>query len=160
MRYLSIAALVVIAAPVAAQSASHLGAAHELIALTHQAEANRESDSAYVDWLLTRSPELKSYTDIVRAYADAVYDWSAIEPALAQNLTLMLTEAELREVGRFLRTPAGRKWTGGSLERRRTSSMLLDRRFEAGEGEFRRRLEARAKELRRPVPLVGQLIPS
>jgi len=108
------AALRAQAAPPAAPAAgtrapSHLAAATELLEATHTRDLMQTTAEQTLQSQLQQMPQLQPYADVIRKFYQETMDWSVLGPEFVRLYAETFTEAELREITAFYRTPIGAK---------------------------------------------------
>ena len=94
----------------AAQTPAHLKAAREVLELGGFPAALQAEDSAFVGQYLRVSPAWEPYRDILQEWADSIYNWRNLEPALSAKLAQVYSLEDLQALAAFYRTPAGSRW--------------------------------------------------
>lgn len=102
----ALAGTVFAAAPV---TESHRKAAEEALRAIDVESNVRTSVSIMVDSMLAGNATLEPYRPVVVAWAQKYLTWEAIGPKLAEMYTDTFTEAELKEMTAFYKSPVGRK---------------------------------------------------
>lgn len=150
-------ALSLASAPLHAQDAAPrpvspgaLRAAEELLPLMNAEAQVRAGIEAALDAQVEAQPLMAPFRPTMQAWAERYITWAELGPRLARVYAEEFTEAELRDLIAFYRTPVGQKVA--------TLTPTLSRRFaEAGEemarehvGELQEMIQARAAELGMP----------
>jgi uncharacterized protein len=93
----------------AQESRGHRQAATDLLSLMKAAQSLETSTSAVIDAQIAMNPEMAPFRDILIQWVTKYFDWDVIGPQLVDVYMKTFTEAELRELVAFYRTPTGRK---------------------------------------------------
>jgi hypothetical protein len=64
---------------------------------------------AMVGAMIQQNPNLERYRDVFMKWAEGVMTWEAFAPKYVEMYTEAFTEAELREITAFYKTPTGQK---------------------------------------------------
>jgi hypothetical protein len=136
-----------IAAPAAAQkyepANSHERAAAELIQLLKVEESSRMAIDAMIESMVAQNPMLAEVRDIFNDFFREFSRWEALYPEYIRIYRNAYTEAELRELIAFYKTPVGRK-TVELMPRLMQEGMEVgQRQMEPHLPELQRRLQAR-----------------
>jgi uncharacterized protein len=134
----------------AAQSTD--SSARRILEITNYRDVLRISDSAYVEATIRASPQLGPYRDVVQEWADHVFDWERIAPALAERLTAEFSAQELQQLLAFYETPLGKKVIASRPALQRYMTSLAYGATEQYRPELLRKLRTRARELNRTTP--------
>jgi hypothetical protein len=130
----------VAAPPVPARiSSSHLQAAETMIGLASSPEAYNQSVDQKLEMMFKQFPEgsdLNEARKKLRTFINKYLSWQSIQPELAAMYAQRFTEAELRELISFYRTPVGRKLAliGPQLSQARME--IGQRRMQEHKAEF------------------------
>ena len=126
--------------------------ARELLEITHAHGAVTQAESAYVAHTIALDTRWVPYEDILKSWADEVFDWGKIEPLLEERLTKELSEAELTELLRFYRTPVGRKWVVIRPHLTQDMSTLMFTAQQEYRPQLRQRVQERSAQLQKAIP--------
>jgi uncharacterized protein len=145
---LLVAILFVLAAPVAgAQTTpvrSHVEAAESLLDLLDMDRMLRQSTDAMLRMQQEQNPMLAQFDDIMREFLERYLSWEELRPEYVRLYTDIYSEAELREMQAFYRTPLGQRMIATMPELMIRSSEISQRRMQAHMPELMRRLMERA----------------
>jgi hypothetical protein len=110
--FLLASAVLLLSAPARAQSPSHLQAAGELVDLVGAELALNEAMDAMIDAQIQGNPDLEAQRKTFRTFMASAMSWPRVRPRMAALYAELFTEAEIRELAAFYRTPTGRKLAG------------------------------------------------
>ncbi len=127
----------------------HRQAAAELLDLMKVSQDLESTVGALVDGQIRANPQIEPFRDVMLEWTARYFNWEVIGPQMLDLYMRTFTEAELRDLTAFYRTPTGRK----SLEK---MPALLQEGMKIGEevaqqhrGELEVMIKARAKEIDR-----------
>lgn len=108
---LALALTIATAAPALAQTyaASHLAAAEDLLDVANVRGAMESGLETMLSTQLEQQPMLRELEGVMREFFTRFANWETMKPEFAMLYASRFTEAELREVAAFYRTPVGRK---------------------------------------------------
>lgn len=92
-----------------APSASHLKAAEEVLAILDLETMLSETVDSTLRMQIEANPMLQDFEDVMRAFLKKYLGWESIKGPMVSLYAESFTEAELRELGAFYRTPLGAK---------------------------------------------------
>ncbi|HEU4566148.1 MAG TPA: DUF2059 domain-containing protein [Gemmatimonadaceae bacterium] len=95
--------------PAAAPGAAQLAAARELLQLVNLDRTLKGSAEMMIQAQLAANPMLEPYGDVLRQWAGKYLTLEAMGDRMAAAYAGTFTEAELRELVKFYRSPVGRK---------------------------------------------------
>lgn len=137
----ALAAATATAAPAqTAPSASHRAAALEMVEAANMEATLRESLDTMLKLQMEQNPELRPFENVMRTFFGRYMSWGALRDDYALLYAEAFTEAELRELAAFYRSPIGRKVA-------RTTPQLMSRASALGE----KAVEARLPELQQMI---------
>lgn len=140
-------------APASAVSASHRAAAAELLEVTETERQIRHGIEMAFDAQVRANPLLGPFRDVMQRYADKYLDWASLQPELVAIHASTFTEAELREMIAFYRTPTGRKAVRELPQVTARIQQVAEQRVAAHADELQAMIQQRAVELqRKPAP--------
>jgi len=87
----------------------HLAAAEELLEVTEMAARIDDSIDIMLAAQLDANPALANYEDVLRSFLVKHIGWEAMRGDIAKMYVESFTEAELRTLSEFYKTPVGRK---------------------------------------------------
>lgn len=93
----------------AAPSPSHQAAALEMVEAANMDETLSESLDTMLKLQTEQNPELKPFEDVMRTFFSRYMSWNALRNDYARLYADAFTEAELRELTAFYRSPVGQK---------------------------------------------------
>jgi hypothetical protein len=132
---------------------SHRAAAAELLVVTETERQIREGIASAFDLQVRANPLLGPFRDVMQRYADKYLDWATMQPELVDVYTSTFSEAELRDMIAFYRTPTGRKVVRLLPEVTARAQQVAERRVAAHVDELQQMIQQRAVELQRtPAP--------
>lgn len=103
--------------------------------------------TAAIDSQIAGNPEIAPYRDVMIAWATGVMTWENMGPPLIKVYLETFTEAEVREMTAFYRTPTGRKALTKLPELMQKGTVVGIEVAKAHQGELTEMLNARRKEL-------------
>src|SRR5262245_56958086 len=107
---LSIAFVLVVAAgPNAAEPDSHTRAAEELVNVMHVERSVSDAMDITLKAQLQANPGLSQFEDLLRAYLAKYMGWDSLRDDYVKLYVDTFSEAEIRQLVTFYRTPAGQK---------------------------------------------------
>lgn len=136
--------------PLAACSAepdSHRQAAEELLKMLGLEKSMQAGSSAMIDAQIQSNPALAPYRDVFQKWAGKYLTWDALGPRMTDLYMQAFTEAELRDLIGFYKTPTGQKalLTLPALQQQRAQiGMEAAQQHKA---ELEQMLQARKEEL-------------
>jgi hypothetical protein len=140
----------------AAPASSHRKATLELLEVMGLEKNAMAGASAMLNVMLDQNEELQPYRDVFMKWAETTLSWDKIGPCMTELYMKTFTEAEIRELIAFYRTPTGKK----TLE---TMPMLMQEGAKIGadiaqehQGELEAAIMARQKELSAAEPEGGE----
>ena len=142
-------------APAAAMD-SHEAAARELIQLVDLKKTALSGGMAMFDAQMQANPKMARYADVMRSWVTKVFQEMDMEGAVVQLYKENFSEAELRDIIAFYRTPTGRKALTKMPELMQKGMAIGMERAQAHLGELREMIAQRDKELGEEKPGAGQ----
>src|SRR5262249_4926596 len=97
------------ASPAAAPSESHLKTAAELLELVHVDRSTSQALDVVLKVQLLQQPHLEPYEHTLRAFVQKYMSWESLKGDYARIYADAFSEAELRQMIAFYRTPTGQK---------------------------------------------------
>lgn len=154
MKRIAILCLVLVcAAPLAAWSqdakpaSSHRAATEELLRLMGVEKSSVEAAQAYFDVMVQQNEQMADFKDVLMKWVQNTLSWDKMGPRMTDLYMQTFTEAEIRELTAFYKTPVGQK----TLQQMPT---LLQEGMKIGadlakehQGELEEAIKARQKEL-------------
>lgn len=124
---LALAAATAVAAPAqTTPSPAHRAAALEMVEAANMSATLAESLDTMLRMQMEQSPELKPFEGVMRTFFARHMSWNALRDRYAELYAQSFTEAELRELTGFYRSPLGQKVA-------RTTPQLMVRASALGE---------------------------
>lgn len=90
-------------------SASHAKAAEDLFQTMKLDAVMAQTVDAVIKAQVAQSPEMRKVEPVIRDFFNKYMGWQALKPQMLTLYTQTFTEAELREITAFYRTPTGQK---------------------------------------------------
>lgn len=90
-------------------AASHLAAARELLDAVGGEDYVAMSSSMVLVAMMEADPEMAQFEDVIEKWLTEVVDWDEVMSGIAAIYTESFSEAEMREITAFYRTPLGQK---------------------------------------------------
>jgi len=92
-------------------TASHTKAAEDLSEAMQMEARMNQNIEAVIQAQITQDPEMKKAEGVIRDFFNKYMGWKITQPQILAIYTETFTEAELREINAFYRTPTGQKYT-------------------------------------------------
>ena len=102
-------ALCLASAQAQADDASHLASVQELFKVMHMDETMAKSIDAMLDQQVKQNPLIGRFRAVMSAFLQKHMSWQSIEPEMAKIYMQEFTEAEIKEMTTFYKTPLGQK---------------------------------------------------
>lgn len=149
------ALFLVIALPALAQDApapeapspSHLAAAHELLEVIGGQAMMQDMMTTTMSMVMGQNPEMELFADIIETWFAEAMDWQAMAPRMAAIYAETYTEAEMKELTAFFRTPTGRKSLEKTPELMERGALLGNEMVDAHAPELERRIAERIGQM-------------
>jgi hypothetical protein len=152
IRLFSLALALVLAAPLSAQPAttppaapiapSHLAAAREYLELFRIVELGVAGAQMAMDQQIAANPELEPYRAAMLEWARDLFGGEEIRSAFAVIYAETFTEAEIRQLMDFARTPLGRKVAANQVSLTQRGAELGKRLAQEHQADLIARIEA------------------
>jgi hypothetical protein len=151
IRLFSLALALALAAPLAAQPAtspatpiapSHLAAAKEYLELYGIVELAMTGVQLAMDQQIATNPELKPFRETMVDWARDLFSSEETKTAFAGIYAEVFTEAEIRQLMDFARTPLGRKVIANQGTLARRGAEIGERLAQSHQADLMARLEA------------------
>ncbi|HEX2222721.1 MAG TPA: DUF2059 domain-containing protein [Thermoanaerobaculia bacterium] len=126
---------------------SHKKAALELIAITEMESSLAAQAEAMVNLQVEQNPLIEPYRDVLLKWIKKTLTWEAMAPQMTQLFMDTFTEAELRDLIAFYRTPTGKKALTQLPVLFEQGAKIGQELAEKNEAELEAMIEARSKEL-------------
>jgi hypothetical protein len=138
VRYVVTAMLIALPAGLPAQShtATHLQAAHELLEVSRTQEATTAALATALEAQYKLQPQLRAFERVMQEFLERHLSWDRLGGELAALYASRFTEAELRELIAFYRSPVGRKLAAETPQLTVEASRIGERMVEAHVGEL------------------------
>lgn len=133
----------------ATPTASQVAAARELFQSIKLEESVANMSAAMVDSEVSHNPGLAPYRDIMVTWLKKYMTWDALLPELTALYTDTYTEAELKALAAFYRSPVGQKSLTKSPELLQRTAALGAKISQPHSAELNGLLTARREELRK-----------
>ena len=138
------AARVPTSAPV---SPAQTAAAIELLKAIKLEASLPNTSAAMIDSEITRNPGMTPYRDVMLDWLKKYMTWSSMQPELVKLYTDTYSEAELKELAAFYRTPVGQKSLAKNPELMQKTAMIGARLGQEHADELKTLMNARRDEL-------------
>jgi hypothetical protein len=103
------AAIVLTGGVVVATDGSREQAARELLDSMRAQEMVRNGARTMTDLMVQSNPKMEPFRNVIEEWANKVLTWDAIAPPLVKVYEEAFTEAEMRTIAAFHKTPEGQK---------------------------------------------------
>jgi uncharacterized protein len=142
------------ASPAAVPSESHLKTAAELLDLVHVDRSTSQALDVVLELQLRQQPNLGPYEHTLRAFVQKYMSWESLKGDYARIYADAFSEAELRQMIAFYRTPTGQKAIKMIPELMAKGAALGQSRVQENREELHRMIQRRQKEIEshHPVP--------
>lgn len=151
---IALAALAVLALPLAAWSEqgaavspSHRKAAQDLLEITDAPNSMTGFGDTVIDAQISSNPELAPYRDVFTKWLQKTLSWDVIGPRMVELYTATFTEAELRELLVFYKSPIGQKALKQMPILFQQGAQIGQEAAAQNMGELEKMIEARRKEI-------------
>ncbi|HEX8320046.1 DUF2059 domain-containing protein [Longimicrobium sp.] len=130
------------AQPATTVSAASLSLARELTTLMDLAGNASVGVDVMLDAMQAQNPELAQFRAVLQRWARTIFSTEEAAVAFARIYAEAFTEAELRDLVTFMRTPSGRRFAAAQGELARRGSEVGKRLAEENQGELMQMLQA------------------
>lgn len=130
------------AGPTAAQSRSHVAAAEDLLAAMGAERMYERSLEQMLSAQIGANPDLVALAPVMKQFFRDFVSWEVVRPEHLRVHMERFSEAELRELATFYRTPLGRRVAEESPAIATELGMVGQRLVEANQVELVRRITA------------------
>lgn len=127
-------------------SPSHAQAAEELFRTMKIDTLLDQSIDTLVKAQVQQNPDLANVEDVLRQFLGKYMRWDALKPQLVAIYTEAFTEAELREITAFYKTPAGQKAVTVMPELMQKGMAIGQKAVQDHIGELKEAVEKKMKE--------------
>ncbi|HET6230313.1 MAG TPA: DUF2059 domain-containing protein [Longimicrobiaceae bacterium] len=124
------------AGPPSTATAGQMAAAEDLLVAMNAEDTYYKSLDAGMMPRIATLPALAAHSDSIRAYVHRMVPWGELKPDFLRMYTEMFTEAELRQLAAFYRTPVGGKMIRLTPQMATRSMSLSEQRLSARMPEF------------------------
>jgi hypothetical protein len=128
-------------------SPSQTAAAIELLKAIKLEASLPNTSAAMIDSEITRNPGMTPYRDVMLDWLKKYMTWSSMQPELVKLYTDTYSEAELKELAAFYRTPVGQKSLAKNPELMQKTAMIGARLGQEHADELKTLMNARRDEL-------------
>ncbi len=128
-------------------TASQTAAAIELLKAIKLESSLPNTSAAMIDSEITRNPGMSPYRDVMLDWLKKYMTWSSMQPELVKLYTDTYSEAELKELAAFYRTPVGQKSLAKNPELMQKTAMIGARLGQEHADELKTLMNARRDEL-------------
>jgi hypothetical protein len=128
------------AGPTAAQSRGHVAAAEDLLVAMDAGRMYERSLEQMLSAQIAADPDLAAYAPVMRQFFRDFVSWEVVRPEHMRVHMERFSEAELRALAAFYRTPLGRKVAEESPGIATELGMVGQRLVEENQAELLRRI--------------------
>jgi hypothetical protein len=125
-----------------ADSASHRKAAEGLLVAIEAEKTMQEHAARLLEILLQQQPELTAQRDVVQTFIATYLHWPSLKEEVITLYVQTFSEAELKQLTVFYRTPVGNKSIAALPQLAMAATQLGITRLQAHREELQRMLEA------------------
>ena len=130
------------AGPAAAQSSGHVAAAEDLLLAMDAEQMYERSLEQMLSAQIAADPNLAAFAPVMKQFFRDFVSWEAVRPEHLRVHMERFSEAELRELAAFYRTPLGRRVAEESPAIATELGMVGQRLVEENQAELFRRITA------------------
>jgi len=134
------------AAPISASQRAAVADLFDAIKLPQEIQTMPDS---MIDSEIARNPSLQPFRDIMIAWLKKYMTWPAMEPELTKLYASTFTEAELKSMAAFYRSPAGLKSLQKMPEMMQRTAMIGAALGQPHADELKKQMTARSDELQK-----------
>lgn len=151
---LALALLAAAHTPALAQtpSPSHVQAAEELLGIIDVEKTTTEGMELMLKQQIQQNPAMARLEDIMREFVQKAMNWTELKPEYVRLYTDIYTEAELREMVAFYRTPLGKRMLDTLPQLMARSNEISQRRMQQHLPEMMRRMMERLSQPEKTTP--------
>jgi uncharacterized protein len=156
---LALVAALTCAAPRAAAQEPTPGqraAATEMLESMHIAATLEASVNTMLEAQLKTNPMLREMESVMREFLGRYMSWNALKDQYADIYARSFTEAELREITTFYRTPTGQKMAQATPRLMQEGAALGERMVQEHVGELQQMIMDHLSNRQAPAPKPGQ----
>ena len=136
-----------------AEPDSHVKAANELLDAMNVEKTVNDSMEIMLKSQIDANPQLAPVEGVMRSFLNKYMSWDALRGEYAKLYMAAFTEAELRELATFYRTPIGKKLIGALPQIMQGSAEMAQSKLTAHVGELEDAITKRLQELdKAPTP--------
>ena len=145
MKIVLAACLFAIAAPVAAQTVptSHDQAARELIQVLDMEKQHESSFETMLAGVGGTNPAMAEVHGLFMDFFKEFMSWKVLEPEFVRIYREAFSEADLRELTAFYKSPIGRKYSAAAPQLMKQSVAVSQKLMQQHMPELQRRIEAK-----------------
>jgi hypothetical protein len=125
-----------------ADDASHRKAAEGLLVTIEAEKRMQEHAERLLETLIKQNPQLASQRDVVQTFITKYLHWPSLKADMITLYAQEFTEAELKQLTAFYRTPVGHKSLAAMPKLALAGTQLGITRLQANRAELQRMLEA------------------
>jgi hypothetical protein len=130
-----------------AQTDGQTRAAGELLQLMGAESLAVQAALTSLDVQIRGNPAVAPFRDVMEEFFLEVFSWEAIGPEMVAVYAREFSEAELRDMIAFYRTPTGQKLLGKQSDLMQKGAAIGEAQAVAHQAELERRIQARARQL-------------
>lgn len=130
------------AGPTAAQSRGHVAAAEDMLVAMDAERMYERTLEQMLSAQMAANPDLVALAPVMKQFFRDFVSWEAVRPEHLRVHMERFSEAELRELAAFYRTPLGRRVVAESPAIAAELGMVGQRLVEANQAELLRRITA------------------
>jgi hypothetical protein len=150
----SVPALVALAAlalarSAAAQTPSQVAAANELFKSMKLENTVQTTSAAMIESEVGRTAGMQAYRDVMLTWLRKYMTWDAMKPELIKLYTETYTEAEMKELAAFYKTPVGQKSLAKMPELMQKTAQIGAKLGQPHVDELKTLMDARREELQK-----------
>jgi uncharacterized protein len=138
-----------LAHPAAAQTPSQVAAADELFKSMKLETQVLNTSAAMIETEVGRTAGMQAYRDVMLNWLRKYMTWEAMKPELIKLYTETYTEAELKELAVFYKTPVGQKSLTKMPELMQKTAMIGAKLGQPHVDELKTLMDARRDELQK-----------
>jgi hypothetical protein len=143
----ALAAALALARPATAQTPSQTAAANELFKSLKLEASMPGTSAAMIDSEISRNPGMTPYRELMLNWLKKYMTWEAMQPELTKLYTETYSEAELKELAAFYKTPVGQKSLAKTPELLQKTAMIGVKLGQPHTEELKKLMDARHEEL-------------
>lgn len=133
-------------------SPDRVRSATELLHILHAEKASAMGASVMINAMIQSNPMMEPYRGVMMKWAQKYLSWRRMGPKIARLYANAFSEAQLRDLIRFYKTPTGQKAIRELPELTRQAAMVGEQVARKHIGELSRMIKARAAQLNKVSP--------